>query len=219
MNPLIEGAIIGSTLAVLLGPALFALVQTSINRGFGSGVSMAVGIFLSDVTLVFLCYIGAMQIISDDQDNQLVFGIIAGAILIIYGIVAFSKQVKIDGESNNSNGLSNPGWFTFLLKGYFLNVANPYVWVIWITITVGVTTDYGDNDIRSATLFFAGVLFIILITDIIKAYVAKKIKSLLNEKIIGRLNKIVGVLLFAFGVVLIIRTVMEYYEVIDNPTF
>lgn len=213
MHPFLEGIILGSTLAVLLGPALFALVQTSIHRGFRSGVFMAIGIFMSDITLVFLCYMGAMQIISSGY-NRLIFGIIAGAILIIYGIVAFTRQVEINGKNNNSNGLSNPGWLTFLLKGYFLNVANPYVWFFWMTITVAVTSDYGDEDIRSATLFFAGALLMVLFTDIVKAYVAKRIKSLLNEKNIGRLNKIVGVLLFFFGVVLIIRAVMTHYEYI-----
>lgn len=214
MNPFIEGSILGMTLAVLLGPALFALVQTSIHRGFRSGVFMALGIFFSDITLVFLCYIGAMQIISSGH-NRLIFGIIAGVILILYGIVAFTRHIKINGTAANNNSInSNPGWFTFVLKGYFLNVANPYVWLFWMTVTVGVTSDYGDDNLRSATLFFSGALLMILVTDVVKAYVAKKIKSLLNEKNIRRMNKLVGILLFFFGVVLIARAVMSYYDFI-----
>ncbi len=213
MNPLIEGAILGLTLAVLLGPALFALVQTSIHRGFRSGVYLAIGIFLSDITLVFLCYMGAMQIISSGH-NRLIFGIIAGAVLIIYGIVAFSRHVHINGNNNSSNNTPNPRWFTYVLKGYFLNVANPYVWLFWMTVTVGVTSDYGDENIRSATLFFAGALLMVLLTDVVKAYIAKKIKSLLNEKNVRRMNKVVGILLFSFGVILIIRALMSFYEYI-----
>jgi threonine/homoserine/homoserine lactone efflux protein len=213
MNPIIEGAILGLTLAVLLGPALFALIQTSIHRGFRSGVFMAIGIFFSDITLVFLCYMGAMRIISSGH-NRLIFGIIAGAILIIYGVVAFIRHVKINGNGNNTNGNSHPGWVTFVLKGYFLNVANPYVWLFWMTVTVGVTSDYGDDNIHSATMFFTGALLMILITDIVKAYVAKKIKTLLNEKNVRRLNKVVGILLFFFGIVLIARAIMSYYAYI-----
>lgn len=198
----------------MLGPALFALMQTSINHGFRSGVFMAIGIFVSDITLVFLCYMGAMQIISSGY-NRLIFGIIAGAILIIYGIVAFLRHVQINGNNNNKpNGIINPGWLAFMLKGYFLNVANPYVWLIWMTITVGVTSDYGDENIISATLFFSGTLLMILFTDVLKAYVAKKIKTFLNEKNVRRLNKVVGILLFFFGVVLIARAAMSYYDFI-----
>jgi len=171
---------------------------------------MALGIFFSDITLVFLCYIGAMQIISNGH-NRLIFGIVAGIILIVYGIIAFTRHIKINGTSGNNNGINNnPGWFTFVLKGYFLNVANPYVWLFWMTVTVGVTSDYGDDNIRSATLFFSGALLIILITDVVKAYVAKKIKTLLNERNIRRMNKLVGILLFFFGLVLIVRAVMSY---------
>lgn len=213
MNPLIEGAILGLTLAVLLGPALFALVQTSIHRGFRSGIYLAIGIFLSDITLVFLCYMGAMQIISSGH-NRLIFGVIAGSVLIIYGIVTFSRHVHINGNNNNSSNTPNPRWFTYVLKGYFLNVANPYVWLFWMTVTVGVTSDYGDENIRSATLFFSGALLMVLLTDVMKAYIAKKIKSLLNEKNVRRMNKIVGILLFSFGVILIIRALMSFYEYI-----
>ncbi len=209
MNPLIEGAILGSTLAVLLGPALFALVQTSIHRGFRSGVFLAVGIFFSDITLVFLCFIGALQIISSGQ-NRLIFGIIAGSILIIYGVVTFVRHVKLGNGNGKGNGSPKPAWYTFILKGYFLNVANPYVWLFWMTVTVGVTSDYGDNT-RSTILFFSGALFMVLLTDILKAFVAKKIKGILKESNLKRLNQIVGVLLFFFGIVLIARALMSYY--------
>jgi threonine/homoserine/homoserine lactone efflux protein len=209
MNPLIEGAILGLTLAVLLGPALFALMQTSIHRGFRSGVLLAVGIFFSDITLVFLCFIGALQIISGGH-NRLIFGIIAGSILIIYGVVTFVRHVQLANGNGNGNGSPKPPWYTFILKGYFLNVANPYVWLFWITVTVGVTSDYGDNT-RSAILFFSGALFMVLLTDVLKAFVAKKIKGILKESIIKKMNQVVGVLLFFFGVVLIARALMSYY--------
>lgn len=213
MNPLIEGAILGLTLAVLLGPALFALVQTSIHRGFRSSVYLAFGIFLSDITLVFSCYMGAMQIISS-ENNRLIFGLIAGVILIAYGIVTFSRHVQINGSNGNNNSAPNPRWFTYVLKGYFLNVANPYVWLFWMTVTVGVTSDYGDENIRSATLFFTGALLMVFLTDIIKAYIAKKIKSLLNEKNVRKMNKVVGILLLSFGVILIIRALISFYAYI-----
>lgn len=211
MNPFIEGVILGLTLAVLLGPALFALIQTSIHRGFRKGVFLALGIFFSDMTLVFLCYIGALQIISSGE-NRLIFGVIAGIILIIYGIVSFTRHVPVSDSNNNNNNNGNSGWLTYVLKGYFLNIANPYVWLFWMTVTVGVTSNYGDHNVWSATLFFAGALLMVFSTDILKAYVAKRIKSLLNEKNIRRMNKLVGIMLVLFGIVLIARAAISYYD-------
>ncbi|MCF8364266.1 MAG: LysE family translocator [Bacteroidales bacterium] len=210
MNPLIEGAILGMTLAVLLGPALFALIQTSILRGFHSGIYLALGIFLSDITLVFLCFIGALQIISNDH-NRLTFGIISGGILIIYGIVTFARPVHFKNGNGNGNDEKIPHWYTYILKGYFLNIANPYVWLFWMTVMVGVSSDYRD-DTNAIILFFTGALLMVLFTDILKAYVAKKIKNFLTESNVKVMNKVVGMLLLFFGVVLIVRAVMTHYQ-------
>jgi threonine/homoserine/homoserine lactone efflux protein len=211
MNPFLEGIILGMTLAVLLGPALFALIQTSISHGFRSGMQLATGIFLSDITLVFLCFIGALQIVSNDS-NRLFFGLIAGSILIGYGVVNFIRHTRLNGNSTNGNG-DKKGWLAYILKGYFLNVANPYVWLFWISVTVGVTSDYGENT-RSAMLFFAGALLTVFATDLVKVYIAKKIKRMLKPTLVKRMNQVVGVLLFFFGVVLIARALMTEYNFI-----
>lgn len=209
MNPFLEGAILGLTLAVLLGPALFALVQTSIHRGFRSGLLLAAGIFFSDVTLVFLTFLGANQILSSDS-NRLFFGIVSGFILIGYGVVTFRRKVAMD-ENGDLAEVKKPGWYTYILKGYFLNIANPFVWLFWMGVTVGVTSTYGD-DTRQAVFFFSGTLFTIFVTDLIKAYIAKKIKSLLNPGNIRRLNHIVGIILVFFGIVLMIRALMHHFQ-------
>ena len=209
MNPFIEGAILGLTLAVLFGPALFALIQTSIHRGFRSGSLLALGIFFSDIALVFLCFFGALQILSNDY-NRLFFGIISGIILIGYGIVTFTRKFQLD---NNGNGLeaNKPRWITFILKGFFLNIANPFVWLFWMGVTVGVTSNYGDET-RLSIWFFSGALLTVFATDIIKVYIAKKLKRFLRPEKIRIINQIVGVVLFFFGVVLIVRAIIHHLQ-------
>jgi threonine/homoserine/homoserine lactone efflux protein len=208
MHPFLEGIILGLTLAVLLGPALFALLQTGIHQGFRAGMRMAFGIFLSDLTLVFLSFIGALQIVSTGT-NRLTFGIIAGFILIVYGIFTFYKTTKLNGNSDTGND-KKLRWFTLIAKGYFLNIANPFVWLFWMSVTVGVTSSYGDNT-RQAIYFFAGALLTVFSTDLIKAYVAKSIKTLLNTTNLRHVNQIVGILLFGFGIVLMVRALMIKY--------
>ena len=208
MNPFFEGIVLGITLAVLIGPAFFALVQISIQSGFRTGMQLAFGIFLSDLTLVFLSFIGALQIVSTGT-NRLTFGIIAGFILIIYGIFTFYNPAKLNGKGDHENH-STSSWFTLIAKGYFLNIANPFVWLFWMSVTVGVTSSYGDNT-RQSVYFFAGALLTVFGTDLIKAYVAKRIKSMLNSTNIKRINQIVGILLFGFGIVLMVRALMIKY--------
>lgn len=208
MHPILQGSFLGLTLAVLLGPALFSLLQTSIHRGVKSGLFLALGIFISDLTVVALAYLGFLQVISQKGNNSLIAGILGGIILIIFGIFNFRRMVTAE-EKEDSLKLRGPGFMTFLLKGYFLNLLNPFVWIIWLTAMVKVGDDFG-NDSKGVMLFFFGTLTTILGTDILKVVIAKTIKKYLKPRIVTGINHVVGALLIGFGLFLIIRTILHF---------
>lgn len=207
---LFEGILLGLTLAVLVGPAFFALLQTSIHRGFKAGLFMAMGIFISDFTLVVITYLGLTQFI-DFEHNDLFFGIIGGAILIIFGTVTYTRKPMDYNPENQHNGenSSAPSVLTQFVKGYFLNLLNPFLIIWWMTIVINISANFSEDKAAIYT-FFSGTLLTILITDILKVYVAGKIKSLLNPKLIHWINRIVGLLLVLFGLILIFRVVYMY---------
>jgi threonine/homoserine/homoserine lactone efflux protein len=207
MHPFFEGVILGLTLAMLLGPALFALLQTSIHRGLKSGFFLAIGIFCSDITLVAFTYLGAVQLLSNER-NYLLAGITGGVILIIFGVFTFVRKVHID-ENNNLIEVKIPGPFTYIAKGYFLNIMNPFVWFFWISVMVGIGSNYGA-DKQEVISFFAGTLTTIFGTDVLKVVVANRIKHYLNPKLLILINRIVGILLAIFGVFLIFRVIFEF---------
>jgi threonine/homoserine/homoserine lactone efflux protein len=211
IHPFIEGTILGFTIAILFGPALFTLLQTSIHRGFRSGALLALGIFISDITLVFLCFVGALQILNNEY-NKLFFGIVSGFLLIGFGIVTYKRKIHI---ASSSDGIEKkkPGWLTYILKGYFMNIANPFAWIFWMGVTVGVTSNYGEKT-NDAILFFAGVLFTIVTTDVLKVYIAKKLKRFLKPQNISKINKFVGILLFAFGVIMMGRVLIYHFNLL-----
>lgn len=203
---LIEGFVLGITLAFMIGPAFFALIQTSINRGFKAGVQMAVGISLSDTILVFLMNLGIIHII-DAPIVQLLFGVIGGIILIGFGLYTYLKkeithethEVQIKGKWGRA--------VTFILKGFFLNFMNPFVWVFWITVSVGMSSNLQTKE--NILLFFTTTLLTLLATDVVKCFIANKIKRILSPKVLFFINKTVGLILFVFGIVLIVRVFLE----------
>lgn len=209
MGPLIEGIILGLTLALFFGfgPALFALLQTTIHRGFISGIILAIGIFLSDLVLVSLCFLGAIQIINKPE-NTLTFAIISGSILIIFGIVTFTRK-EPDPKSENGEILKKPKAITFLLKGFFLNIANPFVWVFWVGVVVAMTANYGP-DIRSIVIFFGAALLTVLLSDVLKCFASYKIKRYLTPRLMHKINQVAGIGLVLFGIFLISRSVWDF---------
>lgn len=204
MGPLIEGIILGLTLALFFGfgPALFALLQTTIHRGFISGIILAIGIFLSDLVLVSLCFLGAIQVINKPE-NTLTFAIISGGILILFGIVTFTRKAP-DTQSENGQKHKNPKAITFLLKGFFLNIANPFVWIFWVGVVVAMTANYGAK-VSSIVVFFSAALLTVLLTDILKCFASYKIKRFLTPQIMLRINQAAGIGLVLFGIFLIAR--------------
>ena len=209
--PIWEGLILGFTLAFLFGfgPALFALIQTSIHRGLWAGFQLAFGIFLSDAALVALCLLGALQIINETPQNQMVFGIITGVILIIFGIVTFTRKVHIADDSEGEEKKS-PNPITMVLKGFFLNFTNPFVWLFWILWVATITSNY-QGETYSVVILFTTTLLVILSTDMLKVFGAYKIKRFVTPRFIQWINWIAGVGLFIFGVFLLVRAFVEFY--------
>ena len=201
MHPLIQGAILGLTLSALLGPALFTLLQTSIHRGVKSAIFLAFGIFLSDICVVYLALMGALQLINQ-KNNYIIVGIVGGSILIGFGLYTFYHKIHID-ENNKAIEVRVAGPLTYVLKGYFLNIMNPFVWFFWISAMVGVSATFDDK--HKVMIFFIGTLSTIFASDILKAFIANKIKAHLNVNILVRVNHAVGILLMIFGIFLIVR--------------
>lgn len=207
MHPFLEGTILGLTLAIMLGPAMFSLIQTSIHRGMYRGILLAGGIFLSDLTLVVMCYLGALQVFGNDR-NYLMFGIIGGIILMVFGVVTFLRKVHI-AEDNSVMEVKKPGPATYIFKGFFLNIANPFVWIFWISAMVTVSTGHNGSSI-AIKVFFAGTLLTIFITDLIKVVIASRLKRYFKPSYLIIVNHIVGILLVLFGIYLVVKTFLNF---------
>jgi len=212
LHPLFEGMILGITIAITLGPALFALLQTSVKHGVKTGISLALGIFFSDVALVIGFYFGASQIVND-KIYHLILGIIGGSIMTIFGIYTFFKKIPMTEqvEAINEIKVKKPGLLPYFVKGFVLNIANPFLWVFWITSMLAINATYG-GDQREVALFFSGTLFMVLTTDILKCFLANKIKILGNPQVKLWLNRIVGLLFMIIGSFIIAGSLIEYYK-------
>lgn len=208
MQTIFEGVILGLTLSIFFGfgPALVAEIQTSILRGFWAAVLLAFGVFLSDAALVALGFLGAVQIF---ETNKIFLGIVGGIILIIFGIVTYRRKVMINVDNNDPSFKKDEPYFTtYILKGFFINFTNPFIWIFWMGIVVGFTANY-KADIIMLVSFFVSALGTVFLFDMLKIFSAYKIKKYLQTHSIIWINRIAGVGLVIFGIYLVIRTYLE----------
>lgn len=210
MSSFLEGIVLGLALATVFGfgPALFAMVQTSINKGFPSAVLLALGVFVSDLLLVSLSFVGIIQFINQPS-NKITFGIVSGLVLIAFGFFTYKKKVQMTSPKDNTPiSLGKVHSLKCFFKGFFLNIANPFIWIFWMGIMVGISARTGGNG-NSIVAYFAGVLMTVLSADILKCLGAFKIKRFLTLEKLKVLNHLTGAGLSIFGVFLILRVIFE----------
>lgn len=207
-----EGILLGLLVAISLGPAFFAIVQTGINKGFRYGIYMAIGISSSDILLVIISYLIGAELF-DNPNNKVYVGLIGGIILIIFGSISWAKKPDIlkRRKYNPSSPPPNPRPIGYIIRGFFLNIANPFLFFFWFGALgfVGKSAEPG-HILESTVIFFSGTFATIFATDILKSFVGGKIKGFLKPRKEIILNKIVGILLVVFGIILIFRTLNDY---------
>jgi len=203
-----EGLLLGLFLAFSIGPAFFALINTGISYGFRSGAALAFGIFFSDLFFVLvtvsLIHYGMSDLLTDPK-HQAFLGVIGGVVLIVYGAFHFvGNQSKTSEDGEKITEIKAPRFHVLLIKGFFLNMFNPFVWIFWIATTTAISSKYEFHMYR-IVIFFSSVLAVVIGTDLLKTFVAHKIKQMLNQKMLLRVRHVSGVLLIAFGVYLIYK--------------
>ncbi len=201
----LSGILLGLTMAIMLGPALFSLLQTSIHRGFRSGMYMAFGIFISDLLLVALSYLGVSAFLAE-KNNSVVFGIVGGIVIIFFGLFTFRKKSppKTEPDPEIPVPIDPVRPLKYMAKGFALNILNPFLLIFWVGWMAYVSNTFGTHS-PETMVFFGGCLTTVLATDLLKCFIAGKIKKYLKPRIVTILNYILGAVLILLGIYMILR--------------
>ncbi|NJO01657.1 MAG: LysE family transporter [Bacteroidia bacterium] len=113
---LAEGIFYGLILTMLIGPVFFALIRTSIEKGFRSGAYLALGIAISDASVAILVYFGISQL-TESELFQTLLGLLGGILMMIFGIMPFLRPVKRKNTSLHERCVA-PGAYATYWKGY-----------------------------------------------------------------------------------------------------
>jgi len=207
INIFLEGTALGLSLAFLFGfgPAFFALLQTALHRGFVPAAFLAFGILLNDAAIIAVMVLGATKALSDIESYKIV-GVVGGLLLIAIGLFSYRKSSDLKSQNNTIDN-NGPHKMIYIAKGFVLNLANPFVWIFWLGIVVGITARF-SADAEHVLIFFAGALLIVFATDLLKAFMANSLKKYLTDRFLIMVNKIAGIALMGFGLFLIIRSLV-----------
>jgi len=194
-----QGILFGLTLALMVGPAFFKLVQTSISQGFRSGSHLVLGISLSDILMVFVAWYGLSSVF-EERETQKIISIVGGIVIICFGLFTASRR-HISQKSNNPLIKSNKLHFKYLGQGFLFNIVNPSTWLFWL-IPIGMANIYAKKS--EQIIFLTSILLTNFCMDMIKCAISNELKKFLTDNVITIINRVVGSILIIFGLYLAI---------------
>jgi threonine/homoserine/homoserine lactone efflux protein len=197
MDIILNGIISGIVLALLIGPVFFTILQTSVERGFWSGVFVAIGVSCSDALYILISYLGLIQFIETENFRHYL-AYAGGGSLLLFGLYyIFIKSRKL--SRYDPEKVHTRSWFRLAAKGFLINGLSPMVVFFWIA-TVGVaTTRLGYTSSKEALIFFASIVATVFTTDIIKAKLAAKLRVIITPGFVRMMNIILGIVLVFFA--------------------
>ncbi|PTX60495.1 threonine/homoserine/homoserine lactone efflux protein [Kordia periserrulae] len=190
---------------VAIGPIFFLLLEISITKGFRSALAFDLGAIFADIIFIIFAYYstsGLIEKIKDDP-NLIIFG---GLILCAYGVISYIKTSKsfrkIVREHYSVDTRKN--LFGLFVKGFFLNFINFGVLAGWIVAIATASKITGDTK-YGLFIFITTILVTLLVMDISKIMLAKKLKSKMTPRFIFKAKKWVSIIIIVFGIIMIIK--------------
>jgi threonine/homoserine/homoserine lactone efflux protein len=196
---LIKGITLGLLLTIAVGPVLFSIIKQSINNGWKGGLAFVVGVSLSDVSLAVVSNFFT-ELFTNLIERKELIGTIGSTFLISVGIYfLFFKKVKVNEQGSQVLKFRKRDYLKLLLAGFFMNILNPGIIIFWLT----ASTAFADEALNQRITIFTVALVLVLITDILKVLLANRIRQRLTLKNIQFVNRLNGIILIGFGVVLL----------------
>jgi len=195
----------GFPIALSVSPGFMALFQTSIVRGVKAGMVLVTGFLISDLILISISYLGLSHLTV--KGHSLILGIIAGFILIISGAISIFRKPSTPLNNEKSTPDIHGRLSVILLRGFLVNIANPFVLIFWLGVMGFAASNYGMHS-YGFFVFFLGLTSTSFSSDLLKCYLSGYFKKILTIRTIAILNKVMGGIFIAIGIFIICKVML-----------
>lgn len=192
------GVAIGVLVSAPMGPVGMLCIQRTLNKGRLTGLFTGIGAAISDFIYCLMTGLGLSFIEEFLERNRDVIQIFGSIVLIIFGIYLFRK--------NPAAGIRKPvvgdtSLHKDVLGGFLFTFSNPLI--LFLTIGLFARFNFLGPDMN---FWFYIVGYIAIIAGAVGwwwlvTWGVDKLRSHFNVRSIHLINRIIGVVIMAFGVV------------------
>jgi len=198
-DALFKGIMLGLLLSISVGPVIFSIIKQSLNNGPGGGIAFVIGVSVSDIALVLVSNVFT-ELFRGLNTYRTQIGIVGSLFLITVGIYfVYFKKVNVNAEGKQIFKFRSSDYIKIIISGFFMNTLNPAVFIFWLS----TSTAFIENTYQQRIIIFTTCLLAVMAGDIAKVLLAGKIRKRLTPKNIHLLNRINGLVLIGFGLILI----------------
>jgi len=199
----LAGIFIGLLLAAPIGPVNVLVIQRAATGGFWAGLAAGIGAVLGDGTLAAIAAF-SMRAISDLMiAYRGPIQLVGGAVLIIFGLgLLFARPAP-----SCQPGKGSPRWehTGVIPQTFFLTVTNPGAILGTAAIFGGLGSLIGGPDTNlEALLLVAAVMGGSLLWWLGLSELIATIRHKLTEERLKLINRVAGLVLIAFGLLVLI---------------
>ncbi|SRR5579871_490755 len=201
LQAILKGLALGFVLALSVGPIIFTIIKQSLNNGYKGGLSFVAGVWLSDIILVALSN-AFTALVAELLEYKKAIGIGGSIFLIAMGIYfVFFKKVQLAASGNGDVArFRKRDMARIFASGFIINTLNPGVIIFWLgNATVLSLT----HTLKQRIIIFSVCLLVNMAADVGKVMMAGKLGKRLTLHNLSIINKISGIILIGFGIVLV----------------
>ncbi|MBK6639774.1 MAG: hypothetical protein IPG39_00285 [Bacteroidetes bacterium] len=124
-------------------------------------------------------------------------------LILTFGIFTFFKEATINAGALEVIDDSKTRIID-ILKGFTMNTLNPSALLFWLGVAGAVTVKEHYTG-YNALLFYSSTLGMVFGTDLLKAWVAARLKGIITANFLVWMNRISGLALSIYGIIMIVK--------------
>lgn len=194
MAELLAGLALGLGAGISPGPLLTLVVTSTLERGFGAGLRVALAPLLTDAPIIGL----SVALVSSVSDGVLrAMGIVGGLVVAAMGGWAILTVWRSRSPTDVEPGAGD------VWRGVLVNVISPHPWIFWIGVGAPLLVTAWRRSPGLGVAFLIGFYFLLVGSKILIAWVVARGRRRMTDSWRRRLVIIGGLLLVVAGGVLV----------------
>lgn len=195
-----KGVIFGLIVTAPLGPLGILCIQRTINRGWLSGLITGVAAAFADIMYAIIAGFGVSVIANFLDENQLTIRIVGGIIVAFLGVRIYmsnpAKQFRRQKTQKRT-------YISDFVSGFLITITNPIVIVFFGAAFASLGLDEAESG-KSVILTILGVFMGAVGWWIGLTVLVNIFRDKINLRKLWWINKITGVFVAIFGLVIIV---------------